>query len=94
MTVDATYRVPGLAFSPDGHHLLASYNDGLRLWNADTTQPEGTVMEGPGSHGGAWTVAYSRDGNILAAGLGDVVGLWDARTRNPLRKARLQVIRA
>jgi WD40 repeat protein len=91
MTADAANTGGGpLAFSPDGHHLVASYTDGLlRLWNTDTIQPEGTVM---GIRGSApiGAVAFSRDGTTVAAGRGlGAVELWDAATRKPLPNSPL-----
>jgi WD40 repeat protein len=79
----------GLVFSPDGHHLAAGYDDGLQLWNADTTQPEGTIMTNAGSIPIS-SVAFSRDGYTVAAGRGDgAVELWDSTTRKPLPKSPL-----
>ena len=92
MTVDAagTSVSGGLAFSPDGHRLLVGYSDGIRLWNIDANQVDGTVMADPESVKGAYAVAYSRDGNTLAAGRGDgVVELWDPHTGKPLAKSPL-----
>jgi WD40 repeat protein len=80
MTVDtAGITVSSLVFSPDGHHLAAGYDDGLRLWNTDTTQLEAAVSTPVTS------VAYSRDGNTVASGRVDgAVALWDPHTRQPL----------
>jgi WD40 repeat protein len=74
----------GLVLSPDGHRIAAGYNDGLRLWNADTSQPEGTVMIAA-HHTAIMSVAFSRDGTTVAAGHADgAVQLWDSTTRRQL----------
>ncbi len=90
MTVDShNTTLYGLVFSPDGHHLVAGYSDGLRVWNTDTTQLEGTVMTNPGTVP-ITGVAYSRDGDTVAAGRADgVVELWDPRTQRPMPKSAL-----
>jgi WD40 repeat protein len=79
----------GLVFSPDGHHLAGAYDDGLQVWNADTSQPEGTIITNRGSIPIS-AVAFSRDGRTVAAGRGDgAVELWDSTTRKPLPKSPL-----
>ncbi len=92
MTITARdTRLIGLAFSPDGHRLVASYQDGMRLWNADTTQLEGTVITSSSQVLPIITVAFSRDGTTIAAGHADgAVDLYDATTRQPLPTSPLK----
>jgi WD40 repeat protein len=92
MTTNPPHALGGLAFSPDGRHLAAGYADGLRVWNTDTAQPEGTVMTSAGpvlnritKNSIITTVAFSRDGHIVATGRDNgAVDLWDITTRKPL----------
>jgi WD40 repeat protein len=85
MTIDPPKFVGGLAFSPDGHRLVAGYADGLRLWNTDTTQLDGTVITNPEPDNPVGAVAFSRDGTTVAAGHVDgAVELWDLSTRKQL----------
>jgi WD40 repeat protein len=85
MTIDPATSFYDLAFSPDGRRLVAGYDDGLRLWNTATTQPDGTAMTDPGSRNSISAVAFSRDGTTVAAGRGDgAVELWDPNTRKQL----------
>jgi WD40 repeat protein len=73
-----------VAFSPDGHQLAGGYNDGLRIWNIDTGQPEGNLLADPHSLP-VLSVAFSRDGATVAAGRVDgAVELWSAATQKPL----------
>jgi WD40 repeat protein len=65
------------AYSPDGH-LVASggFDHTVRLWNADTGQPDGAPLTG---HTGRVTgVAFSPDGQRIASvGLDGELRLWD-----------------
>jgi WD40 repeat protein len=76
-------HVYSLAFSPDGHRLVAGYGDGLRLWNTNTTQSDGTVMGGLVNP--VFAVAFSRDATTVAAARATgAVDLWDPRTQKQL----------
>ena len=83
MTVDnPNTNLYGMAFSPDGHLLAVAYDDGLRLWNAETAQPDGTILTRTGLLNPVAAVAFSRDGTTLAAARADgTVELWDPTTR-------------
>jgi WD40 repeat protein len=74
-----------LALSPDGHQLAVGYDDGLRLWNTETTQSDATIVTHTGLLNPVAAVAFSRDGATLAAarGRGDVE-LRDSSTRKQL----------
>jgi WD40 repeat protein len=89
MTVDTDTGVEAFAFSPDGHRLVASYGDGVRLWNTDTTQLDATITTEFGNP--IPTVALSRDGTTVAGGTaGSTVDLWDLATRKQLPDSPLQ----
>lgn len=80
-----------LVFTPDGQHLVASYDDGLRVWNTATSQPEGTAMTDPGPPNNVMDIAVSRDGTTVAAGrLDGTVELWDLATRTQLPHSPLR----
>jgi WD40 repeat protein len=81
----------GLAFSPDGHRLVAGYLDGsLQVWNADTTRLDETVVTKTGFNGFT-AVAVSPDATIVAAGHADgAVELWDLSTRKQLPDSPLR----
>ena len=49
----------------------------IRLWDADTGAPKGTLT---GHTGGVNSVAYSPDGHTLASGSWGVIRLWDTAT--------------
>jgi WD40 repeat protein len=91
MTINAPDEIlGGLAFSPDGKHLAAGYSDGLRLWNVDTTQPEGSVITdsllAPVSR-----VAFNREGTIVAAASSaGSVEVWDPKAHKKLLDSPLQ----
>jgi WD40 repeat protein len=92
MIVDPTQTSPELAFSPDGKRLVVGYYDGgLRIWNVDTTQPDGAVMTTPGPLNPIEVVKFSRDGDTVAVGRVDgVVELWDLHTRKQLAHSPLR----
>ncbi|HEV7805951.1 MAG TPA: BTAD domain-containing putative transcriptional regulator [Solirubrobacteraceae bacterium] len=73
-----TGDVYGLAFSPNGKHLVTASTDGTaRIFNADTGESERTL------HGHANTVtsvAYSADGEqIVTAGADSTIRIWPAK---------------
>jgi WD40 repeat protein len=84
MTVDPATHLNGLAFSPDSHRLLASYDQSLRLWNTETTQPDGIAMTDGESRGFYEAVAFSRDGTAIAVARRADVELWDPNTQKQL----------
>ena len=70
--------VSSIAYSPDGNTIATGsddYNEEVRLWDADTGTPIGTLN----TSGFVNSVAYSPDGNTLATGRRDV-HLWSAHT--------------
>ena len=75
----------GLAFTPDGRHLVAGQDNGVRVWNTSTSEREGDVLRDPTDpNKPVMSLAVSRDGQTLAAAGLDGVNLWDFVTRKPL----------
>ena len=77
-----TEEVTGVVFSPDGK-MIASWKSGdytVRLWDAVTGQPSGTL---PGDKG-VGSVVFSPDGKTLAWGWPKPVRLWVLSMAAPL----------
>ena len=77
-------NVYSIAFSPDGTHIAAGYNNNLiRIWNIKTGSMEKVFT---GHTGVVWSVAYSPDGNTLVSGSADyTVKCWDVNTGKVIR---------
>lgn len=77
-------NVYALAYSPDGKHLVAGYNNNLvRIWDITTGEMVRTLK---GHSGVVWSVAYSPDGKTIISGSADrTVKCWDAETGNLIR---------
>ena len=74
----------GVSFSPDGHRLATSGQDGLvRVWDREGK----VVLTLKGHAGPVRSVAYSPDGSRLASGCAgtEPIRLWDAATGKHLR---------
>jgi WD40 repeat protein len=80
---DQTWRIWGLAFSPDGRRLAATSQEGsVQVWDLATGQ---VVLNLIGHEGETVTVAYSSDGQRLAtSGRDGTVRVWEAGTGQSL----------
>jgi WD40 repeat protein len=78
------HYVRTVAFSPNGATVASGGLDGMiRRWDADSGDPIGTPIEGPGH--AVWEVAYSPNGRELAAATGDgTVRRYDAVRGDPI----------
>jgi WD40 repeat protein/uncharacterized caspase-like protein len=77
-------NVYSIAFSPDGAHIAAGYNNNIiRIWNIKTGSMEKILT---GHTGAVWSVAYSPDGKILVSGSSDsTIICWDTGTGKIIR---------
>ncbi len=74
--LDCPHANGAVTFSPDGHYLIASNGDAVRLWTPWVTEEKLTL---PGHLGGIPGIAVNRDGTLLAsAGKDRTVRIWDA----------------
>jgi WD40 repeat protein len=83
----------GVAFSPDGHRVAASSDDGsVRWWDLPSGAEHPLAHKGDGSH----DPQFSHDGARLLAGRGEVVRMWvlPGATPRKLRGPNEEVLRA
>ena len=62
-----------VSFSPDGSLLASATFDGIKLWDIETHENIGTLLEGVAIA----DVSFSPDGSLLACGLESGTILWD-----------------
>ena len=75
--INTASSITFLAYSPDGHRVATTNQDGLRLWNADTGEQIGDTLKGVNG------VAFSPDGHRVASAAAaddNSARLWNADT--------------
>ncbi len=80
VTQSSENRVAGLAFSPNGKYLVATYWDGaVLLWDVPSL---GILyrLTGPTAPGGKSNAAFSTDSRYFAAGYDDLLVVWESST--------------
>ena len=86
-----TEEVNGLAFSPDGKHLLTSSHDGtIRLWDKYGQE----VRRFVGKWGGIYRVRFTPDGQHIISGGGDGFRVWDANTGQDMGSVGVQTFKS
>lgn len=83
-TVRQNDHVDGLAFSPDGVHIVGCCKQTVTIWDVETLTAVRTWETGQRR---VWTVSYSPDGaRIVSSGDDRSVKVWDAATGEELVK--------
>jgi WD40 repeat protein len=72
-------RVSEVAISPDGVTLAISASNGLSIWNAQTLEPLGTLLEG--DHGSYISMSFSSDGKFFAFSNANMIYIWDMASK-------------
>ena len=81
---DQICNVYSIAYSTDGKHIAAGYNDSIiRIWNIQTGEME---KELKGHNDVVWSVAYSPDGTMLVSGSADKTNIcWNIESGKIIR---------
>src|ERR1041384_5563700 len=81
--------VKNAIFSPDGHLLAASGNDGmLKLWNVKSSKELKSMVhrDSPDIDMATYAFRFSRDGKQIYAGNGDgTISVWDVASGKEIR---------